>query len=934
MTYKYDIKLEDGSTIVELMLAETKDQTSYPFSEERAEVLATQQYQGEADDTARPAKQLITIKQPYYHGGQGQQKLDNIYKTAYGDNVDTRVKGKAILGPLLNSASSLDIDILNKLQESWFSASAPYNCTSNGTIARSTDKYAGTYCAEITCSTSAETYYRVWSCPKPSAFRTKEITITAYIKTTTPKVNIRITDSAGTTNATTDHTGGGTYEPLTVTRTIDAAATYIYFEVFNPAFATAFLDIKDSGFESWSDATTLTVANWPAPDAGTIAREGTKKNAGTYSCRLDGSTAAEIHQDVATWSNELRGRAITWTQYGYAENATTHIHIGINDGVAATSWSDAYNTVGWGVMTVSHTFDAAATQCRIIAQRGEAATGWNSYIDGPSSISWASAPTFKVDSMTLTVTGGLTHTFSGTPLQDGLFEYNSQLYLCTTKELCRWVEADSEWLVVFHAETIGASTSFTHCYPFGGYVFIATGLGNNWYQSDVTEFFAVQSRAEADAQRFGGNGATLWFNDGVNTVRSTSNPGSNPCTVSSQTTLGDAGVTINALYPIGGSMGFGESSALMIIDSTGSSYTGAKCVDLSSYENFIGMRSWEAGGMKLLYCPMGLNGLYVYEDTYGTMTNIAPAVLAPRYTDFHGQISCMAPSSDWMYVISEPTGSNTKSKLMAVRYENVMDQGADWVWHLGLGEIDLNPVNCCAISTLQAANPRLWYAGSKSSTVGIGYIILSRYGDPTQDTNYRYASSGTLYSSQKYTKISGEDKVFFYQDIEVDNISTGHQTITPSYDVENSLSWTALTAPAADGITRTYLAVDKVGKNIANKFAFATDDSSKTPILIQDSIGCRLNVAPYSQFEFLVKTSGGQVTNSGQPSGLKAGVTIEAAIRTMATKHYVKMTHYIGAGNTAGITNYVTVIPPSPQLVAVSRTETYFKIIGLYAPVS
>ncbi|MCK9524615.1 MAG: hypothetical protein M0R49_01630, partial [Limnochordia bacterium] len=80
MTHKYDVSFTYGTTTLDLMLAETKDQKELPFTEERVEVLATQQYQGEADDTARPAKQLITIKQPYYHGGQGQENLDNIYK--------------------------------------------------------------------------------------------------------------------------------------------------------------------------------------------------------------------------------------------------------------------------------------------------------------------------------------------------------------------------------------------------------------------------------------------------------------------------------------------------------------------------------------------------------------------------------------------------------------------------------------------------------------------------------------------------------------------------------------------------------------------------------------------------------------------------------------------------------------------------------------
>jgi hypothetical protein len=55
----------------------------------------------------------------------------------------------------------------------------------------------------------------------------------------------------------------------------------------------------------------------------------------------------------------------------------------------------------------------------------------------------------------------------------------------------------------------------------------------------------------------------------------------------------------------------------------------------------------------------------------------------------------------------------------------------------------------------------------------------------------------------------------------------------------------------------------------------------------------------------------------------------------MAGKHYVKMTHYIGEGNeTTGVSNYVSILPESPEWIPVSGKGAYFKIIGLYAPLA
>lgn len=62
-------------------------------------------------------------------------------------------------------------------------------------------------------------------------FRGKQITLSVRVKTTlASKVKVRIKDSAGNSTSSA-HTGGGTYETLTVTRTVDSSATSLLIEM-------------------------------------------------------------------------------------------------------------------------------------------------------------------------------------------------------------------------------------------------------------------------------------------------------------------------------------------------------------------------------------------------------------------------------------------------------------------------------------------------------------------------------------------------------------------------------------------------------------------------------------------------------------------------------------------------------------------------------
>src|SRR5215471_13535582 len=76
-----------------------------------------------------------------------------------------------------------------------------------------------------------------------SQLRTKTISFSIRVRTATANaVRVSIADSTGRTYSSGYHTGDGTYQTLTVTRTIVSNATLVYAEVDFAASSTAYLD--------------------------------------------------------------------------------------------------------------------------------------------------------------------------------------------------------------------------------------------------------------------------------------------------------------------------------------------------------------------------------------------------------------------------------------------------------------------------------------------------------------------------------------------------------------------------------------------------------------------------------------------------------------------------------------------------------------------
>lgn len=99
-----------------------------------------------------------------------------------------------------------------------------------GSVARSTDEKRGIYATEITYSGS-DTYLESDSEPAYIYFQGNEVTVGFWVKTSTAAIARIIIDDGVGTSASGYHTGGGTYELLEVTRTLDGSASKLTVEL-------------------------------------------------------------------------------------------------------------------------------------------------------------------------------------------------------------------------------------------------------------------------------------------------------------------------------------------------------------------------------------------------------------------------------------------------------------------------------------------------------------------------------------------------------------------------------------------------------------------------------------------------------------------------------------------------------------------------------
>lgn len=239
-----------GTDVIGMMLAEREDGTP-AYEEYDGSFLASQFFTGvPSQDYTNPEEELI-ISQDDWRSGFGLETYDPRDTKRYFSSIgcDARFRGMMMAGPTPTVALQWRNLILNYGLESWASAVDCNNWTEvkGGTSSidrEATQVHSGTYSAKLT-SAGDGSVYLAQSISFDNSLRSLEVTATCWAKTSTANlIYIEIADAvSGDTSA--KHTGGGAWEQLTVTYTLNAGATEFTINLVGAAAVAGFGYVDD-----------------------------------------------------------------------------------------------------------------------------------------------------------------------------------------------------------------------------------------------------------------------------------------------------------------------------------------------------------------------------------------------------------------------------------------------------------------------------------------------------------------------------------------------------------------------------------------------------------------------------------------------------------------------------------------------------------------
>ena len=243
---KHDIGIlrqAGGTASVGMMLARDPKTKAPIYEEIDDEYLAEQQTQVPGY-SGLPYEKELRLSQTDFRAGFGLEYFDSADPTRYHASfgMDLRHRGQAIpANDPKTQALTTALAITDSGMELWDDASTLTNWTyaetgAGPSLAREAATVnAGTFSAKLTVdgADTNEIYQEManWD----NAYRSVEITVRWYAFTATVSAaRIEISDGVGTTNGTY-HTGGGGWELLSCTRTLDPAASKVRITLTNDA---------------------------------------------------------------------------------------------------------------------------------------------------------------------------------------------------------------------------------------------------------------------------------------------------------------------------------------------------------------------------------------------------------------------------------------------------------------------------------------------------------------------------------------------------------------------------------------------------------------------------------------------------------------------------------------------------------------------------
>ena len=814
---KHDIGIKYSGTTYGLMLAQ-EDYESNGVKHTRPvyqtlidEYIAEQQATGQPGYEHLPPEKELSFVQSSYRAGFGQEFYDpddpERYYSSFG--MCLRHKGHIKLSwgatAITTLPTTTDPTISNPGFEDWDNGNCDNWTLVDATLSKGTagDKRTGTYSANLTVGDG-----HIWQNLSTTEIQGRRFTFSCWVKVAaTGDGRIAINDGT-TTWYSRFHSGGGTFEHLSVTATLGTSAsrlrlmcvrtgTTVFFDdatitrtsytnptahcFFNGINYVAFgglLTKEDSNgdeFEAvYEFASPITDMKLFTDGYMYIAQESTTI---IENCEDDWTDGAHASSDLDTGDYKVGSGSVKITGNGVVNGDI----IAYEDFGSTTAPTDFSTFTGFTLWIKS---SAAVAASDLALCLGNTSGAGDLAINLPALVAgvWTKVYARFADPTNAAITNCMSV---------GL-EYNAN--------------ADD---TIIHIDDIRAESSYW--YMNSGEVFTQSTLNVKIYDSFAKLFQPV--------------GTTMWKHLPPHRIYSATDPSNTGAANWSGATYVDTPTfNITSLASDGSSLYIGKEDRAFYL--TGA---GAVAVLIEETQNIASSTSgknmfvWQGK----VYYPCGGNSLVEYDA--GTITWRSPSKFTTHLTEFTGQIQAIAGDEEYLIIVTD-NGSNTVEILFG--RNEVIGGTTQWVWH-PYQELTLTGGDCEIAFVVSDFQKRL-YIGSTNSANSFYYMPLPvNYGDVIDDDNRSFADGGYFETSKIDFNFGADPKTGIKITVEL-----GHSWDTLVYfecwiKVENGsyVDVGNLIGTADTRIDTLYFAANTTGRNFQLKFVGKTDDPDLTPIL-------------------------------------------------------------------------------------------------------
>jgi len=575
---------------------------------------------------------------------------------------------------------------------------------------------------------------------------------------------------------------------------------------------TPTVSLADVELDIWTDNNNLTYWSETLPGApedwfrrDTYYRHtasGYSVKFGHVTSHTGGNYDSYISQSVYTSGNlpaSLRNAVVRFSVWAFGSDAGEGCKIAVYDGINTTTSDDIITqTTTWQQGSVTHKLDSNADELTV-----------KIYFATDANEDYVWVDDVTVDAYP--VYGSITDEV----------EFGNNIVVASGNSLFT-IESGSAILVhnLFH--------TITDLCVFKDRLYIAQGWGYDYlYTSDLVNFTTYTDSAVHPKYFANIGGDVMICSDTNSTLRSSDNPINGGTAWSSAYQVGSDDWDITGLVDHEDTWFVRKEDNVYYLSGSDVLPLIPEISSEASTTYTYGLYYWKGN----LYIGSGVNSLYEYDISSGTVTTISPTRYAPGDSNYDGQVLAICGDETYLYVAID-NGSDIK--ILSGRWENV-EGDTDWYWHPLYTLSSHNNITTMLISSL-SGNKRL-YTGTNNYTDGIiPYIVSVGYSQPYTESGYECQSSGTFITPWYVSNFPTETK--YWKSVDFTSICcTDKTSITPYYQIKGG-SWVemdALTTSTYDGgypaETTDSRAIEQESERIRFKFEMAASNDDYTPIL-------------------------------------------------------------------------------------------------------